>query len=115
MLSCPNSRGFDIELLQANSGAVDIEHLNYFHPDSLSRLVTRCGFEVLEVATPGELDAEIVHKEIISGRFDLGENRFLRRVLVDEWDRLGVPFQRFLAQNNLSSHLTLVAQRSAKN
>jgi SAM-dependent methyltransferase len=113
MLSCPNSRGFDMEMLQSAAGAVDVEHLNYFHPDSLALLVKRCDFDVLEVTTPGELDAELVRKKVLAGEFDLGEDRFLKRVLVDDWDRLGQPFQRFLAGNRLSGHLTLVARKPA--
>lgn len=114
MLSCPNSRGFDTEMLQEKSNAIDVEHLNYFHPDSLARIANRAGFEVLEVSTPGALDAELVRKKVLSGEFQLGENRFLRRVLIDEWDRLGAPFQQFLAENRLSGHLTLVARKPAK-
>lgn len=111
MLSCPNSRGFDTEMLQDKAGAVDVEHLNYFHPSSLAHLATRAGFSVLETTTPGELDAELVRKKVLSGEFDLGSDRFLKRVLIEEYDRLGAPFQKFLAENCLSGHLTLVARK----
>ncbi|MTD94678.1 methyltransferase domain-containing protein [Hyphomicrobium sp. xq] len=111
MLSCPNSRGFDIEVLQENASAVDVEHLNYFHPASLSHLAQRCGFDVLETSTPGELDAEIVRKRVLSGDFSLAGDRFLQRVLIDEWDRLGAAFQRFLAENQFSGHLTLIGRK----
>jgi len=36
---------------------------------------------------------------------------FLKRVLVDEWDRLGWPFQQFLAGHGLSSHMWIAARR----
>lgn len=113
VLTTPNVRGFDIMVLEALSVAVDTEHLNYFHPASLSALVTSCGFEVLEVHTPGKLDAELVRTKVLSGELDLGSRPFLRRVLVDEWDRLGGAFQDFLAASGLSSHMWLVAQSPA--
>jgi SAM-dependent methyltransferase len=111
VLSCPNGEGFDISLLGGLSLAIDPEHVNLFNPRSLKVLVERCGFEVLEVTTPGRLDAEFVHDAIISGKYDVSRNPFLKRVLVDEWDRLGWPFQQFLADNGLSAHMWMAARR----
>lgn len=109
--SCPNGQGFDIATLQAESLAVDPEHVNLFHPESLRHLVQCCGFEVLEVTTPGRLDAEFVRQAVLEQRYDVSQQPFLQRVLVDEWDRLGWPFQQFLAQNGLSSHMWLAARK----
>lgn len=111
ILTCPNGLGFDIAELGAGSQAVDAEHVNLFNPASLSALVTRLDFEVLEVSTPGRLDAEIVRDAILAGHHSVACTGFLHRVLIDEWDRLGWAFQNFLAQHQLSSHLWLVAQR----
>jgi len=112
LLSCPNGRGFDVLTLGKLSNTVDVEHLNYFHPDSLAGLAKRCGFEVLDILTPGELDAELVRRRVLAGEVDLSAQPFLKRVLVDEWDRLGPPFQRFLADNQLSSHMWLIARKA---
>lgn len=111
VLSCPNGQGFDIAMLGRESLAIDPEHVNLFNPQSLSLLVESRGFQVLEVSTPGRLDAEFVHTAIQEGRFDVSSDPFLRRVLVDEWDRLGWPFQQFLAENGLSAHMWLAARR----
>ena len=111
VLSCPNGQGFDISVLKEISKAVDAEHVNLFNPYSLGLLVESCGFEVLDVSTPGRLDTEFVHNAILDGKFDVSDNPFLKRVLVDEWDRLGWPFQEFLAANGLSSHLWLAARK----
>lgn len=113
VLSCPNGLGFDIETLGAKALAVDAEHVNLFNPFSLSRLLDRCGFHVLEATTPGRLDAEFVHDAALRGEIDLSGEPFLKRVLVDEWDRLGWPFQQFLAANGLSSHMWIAARRRA--
>jgi SAM-dependent methyltransferase len=112
VLSCPNGQGFDIQTLGALSLAIDPEHVNLFNPRSLTRLVEGCGFEGVEVSTPGRLDAEFVHDAIAGGTFAVSEP-FLQRVLVDEWERLGWPFQQFLAEHGLSSHMWLAARRRA--
>lgn len=113
VVSCPNGQGFDIATLGAGALAVDAEHVNLFNPASLASLVARSGFEVLEVTTPGRLDAEFVREAALKGEIDLSSDAFLKRVLLDEWDRLGWPFQQFLAANGLSSHMWLAARRRA--
>src|SRR5439155_26773943 len=77
VLTCPNVRGFDVSVLGPVSDTVDVEHLNYFHPDSLCRLLERCGLTPLEALTPGELDAELVRKKALAGQFDLSGQPFL--------------------------------------
>lgn len=111
ILSCPNSAGFDVSLLGAASSAVDAEHVNLFTPASLTRLVERNGFEALDVSTPGRLDVELVRKASQEGAISLSDQPFLHKVVVDEFDRLGWPFQQFLAENGLSSHMWLCARR----
>lgn len=111
VLTCPNIEGFDLQLLGPVSDTIDFEHLNYFSPTSLSALAQKSGFEVLEVLTPGELDAELVHKAAEGGKVNLSGQPLLEKVLLREWTRLGVPFQRFLSENGLSSHLWLVAKK----
>jgi SAM-dependent methyltransferase len=111
VVSCPNGLGFDIAALGAVSWAIDPEHVNLFNPDSISLLLDDTGFEVVSVTTPGRLDAEFVHDAIGRGEFDAPADPFLRRVLVDEWDRLGWPFQQFLAENGLSSHMWTVGRK----
>ena len=111
LVTCPNAAGFDIATLGGASLAVDPEHLNLFTPQGLSGLVHRCGLRVLEVSTPGRLDAEFVRDAALRGDLDLAGQPLLRRVLIEEWDRLGEPFQRFVAEAGLSSHMWLVARR----
>jgi 2-polyprenyl-3-methyl-5-hydroxy-6-metoxy-1,4-benzoquinol methylase len=111
VLSCPNGEGFDIATLGSRSLAVDPEHVNLFNPASLGLLVGQAGYEVLEVSTPGRLDAEFVRTAILDGTFDVSGQPLLRRILVEEWERLGWPFQQFLAGHGLSSHMWLAARR----
>jgi hypothetical protein len=100
--------------LGTRSDSVDHEHLNYFSPPSLRQLLAACNFEVVEIDTPGRLDAQLVRKKALAGEIDLQADAFLRRVLVDEWDRLGGAFQAFLSEHGLSSHMWVVARRLEK-
>lgn len=111
MLTCPNGLGFDIETLGTASNTVDHEHLNYFNPDSLSKLLSGCGLNVLESSTPGMLDADLVRNKVLAHEFDLSGQPFLNKALIQEWDRLGGAFQDFLVNNGLSSNLWIVAQK----
>jgi SAM-dependent methyltransferase len=110
-LSCPNIEGFDLVVLGEISDTIDLEHLNYFTTTSLPMLCERAGLEVLDVATPGELDAELVRKKALLGEFSLEGQDFLRLILLDGWTKYGDAFQSFLVAQNLSSHLWLVARK----
>lgn len=112
VLSCPNMLGFDTMTLGPISKSVGGEHINMFNPGSMARLLSRAGFEVLSLDTPGKLDAELVRKAILDGRYEVKDQPFLTHVLVDEWEALGGPFQEFLSANKLSSHMVAVARNS---
>lgn len=111
VVSCPNPQGFDILCLGSQSGAIQHEHLNYFTPQSIHTLMARAGFKVIEVSTPGKLDAGIVAEAAKRGDISLDEQPFLHHVLVEHRGELLEPFQRFLAENLQSSHMLCVAQK----
>jgi len=111
ILSCPNGKGFDIQILHEKSDTIDHEHLNYFNPFSISTLLNSCGFRILEISTPGKLDVELVRKKILAGEFNLLHSPFLQYILVKKWKLLGNSFQNFLIENVLSSNMWAVAQR----
>lgn len=111
ILTCPNSQGFDMQVLKELSHTYDAEHLNYFNPDSLSNLLEQCGFDVLEVLTPGALDAELVREKLLSGERKLDDADFLKKILIDKWEEAGTAFQNFLQQARMSSHMWIVAKR----
>lgn len=112
VLSCPNVQGFDMQLLGLLSDSFNHQHLNYFHPNSITRLLRRCGFETMSVRTPGQLDAAMVRNKVLAGSYDLSERPFLRHVLLEHWEELGGGFQDFLAASGLSSHMWVVARKA---
>ena len=111
VISCPNSQGFDFIVLGSLCDAIDHEHLNYFNTTSLALLIRSCGFEILEIQTPGMLDAELVRKKILNGEYDISQQHFLKKLLIDDWEKHGKGFQKYLSDSCLSSHLWMVARK----
>ena len=111
IVTCPNIEGFDIVVLRELANSIDTEHLNYFNIESLSGLLSNCGFEVIEKLTPGELDAELVRKKVLCGEFDISKQPFLKQILIDKWDIVGGSFQNFLKDNLLSSNMCIVSKK----
>jgi len=108
----PNIKGFDLLLLGKLSDNIGgPNHLNYFHPESLKKLLEQCGFKVVHIETPGKLDAEIVRNKVLKGEFNISTHPFLKLILIEQWDILGNKFQQFLTENLLSSHLWIVAKK----
>lgn len=114
IITTPNVKGFDMITLGKHVESFQgPNHLNYFHPKSISILLEKCGFEVLEILTPGKLDAEIVRKKVLEGTFSLDNQPFLKRILIEEWTPLGSHFQNFLTDHHLSSHMWVVAKNNS--
>ncbi|PIX11946.1 class I SAM-dependent methyltransferase [Candidatus Falkowbacteria bacterium CG_4_8_14_3_um_filter_36_11] len=112
IITTPNIKGFDLLTLGKFSENISApNHLNYFNIDSLGYLLKQCGFKIIESLTPGKLDSELVRKKIINGSFNVSINSFLKYILIDTWDKNGDSFQKFLENNNLSSHMWIVAKK----
>lgn len=111
ILSCPNFKGFDVQLLKEKSNVIDHEHLNYFNPWSMRELISKAGFETLEVTTPGKLDTDIVHERVKSGMIDVSKDPLLKIIFMEKHDELKNRFQEFLVSNLLSSHMLTVARK----
>lgn len=100
ILTTPNIEGFELSMLGKRSPNVGgPDHLNYFTPTTIRRLMENNGFEVLEVNTPGKLDVDIVNNHAPVEGF-IGK-------LINTGDK----FQKFLADNGLSSHMWAVGKK----
>lgn len=110
-LSCPNLHGFDVEMLGLGSSTFQHEHLNYFTPSSIARLLETHGFTDVQVSTPGELDVDIVRQNIDDFRRGPSQDKFVQQILDANDPKLDRAFQRFLAENCLSSHMWVMARK----
>ena len=110
ILTCPNGMGFDIQLLKEKSDAIDHEHINYFNTSSIKKLFSNCGYNVIEVFTPGQLDVDLVRNKVLDKEFSLKDNPFYEDIIINNYETKGLELQKFLIQNNLSSNMWVVAQ-----
>jgi len=100
--------GIDIQLLGEHSKALSPpHHLNFMNPKSVSSLLVKIGFEVIEVITPGKLDVDILKKN--SGYI---ADAFWKNLLVylegSELDTL----QLKIVELGLSSHMMITCKRN---
>lgn len=102
--------GFDIQMLWEKANSIcPPHHINFLSVSGFNLLFARAGFVGLELTTPGELDVDIVRNALRREPEVLDGHRFLKYLLADEGR--AAAFQRFLADNQLSSHTWALARK----
>jgi hypothetical protein len=102
--------GFDVALLGLHNLYIyPPDRTNCFSLRGLELLLSRAGFTLLEVSTPGVLDVEIVRAHL---RHDpaIPLSTFERQLL-DSHDETREAFQEFLQQSRLSSFARIVGRK----
>ena len=110
LIATVNAGGFEIQMLRERARSVGLpSHLNLLSVRGVSTLLERSGFRVLELSTPGQLDAELVVKAC---RQDptLALPAFLDGIVRSEDPSIVRHFQEFLQLARRSSHMRLVAE-----
>ena len=106
-----NGKGFDIELLKQNSSAIyPPYHLNFFNPISVKKILELSGFRQVKVETPGELDFDIVSKNINNIENNVSKlifNELLKKF--KEGDK--IKLQKIIRKKNMSSHMLISAKK----
>ena len=106
--------GFDLQILWDKSSQISPpHHINFHSIKGFERLFERAGLIDVKISTPGKLDVDIVKNfEVSSDESVLQNSRFLRSIL--ESDNKSDKFQDFLASNQLSSHVWVMAKKPNK-
>ncbi|MEM0466438.1 MAG: methyltransferase domain-containing protein [Candidatus Thermoplasmatota archaeon] len=103
--------GFDLQILWQHSKSIHpLDHMNLFSTEGITKLLTDCGFEIIELSTIGQLDLEIV-RNAVNNDPTIQVPRFVTYLLENRDERAHRAFQDFLQQYNLSSPLRIVAQK----
>ena len=104
--------GFDLQVLWDKTPYIFVpEHLNLLSIEGIARLVERCGMELVELSTPGQLDVEFV-RSACEHDPSIRLPRFAE-YLLQQRDRLAhEDFQEFLQKHRLSSHVRVAARRN---
>lgn len=102
--------GFDIQVLWEHSKSVyPPHHINLLSVSGMEQLVRRVGFELVELATPGQLDVDIV-RNIVGENASIPLNRFVKQIIFEVSDDVREAFQQFLQAHRLSSHVRVLAR-----
>ena len=104
--------GFDLQVLREKSTQISPpHHINFLSVRGFTRLFERAGLADISVTTPGLLDVDIVRNAARRDPGLLRDQRFLRTLLAD--DDKASAFQRFLAEQQLSSHVWVIGRKPA--
>jgi SAM-dependent methyltransferase len=110
MVSTLGIDGFDIQVLWERSNSISPpHHINFLSVQGFRKLFERAGLTDIEVLTPGVLDVDIVRNAYAKDPSVLQGQRFLQRVVSEP--ALAETFQKYLADNSLSSHVWVLARR----
>ena len=105
--------GFDILVLRQHSRAIaPPHHLTFLSHAGVGRLLRGAGLEEVSFFTPGLLDVDIVANAYAADPAAVGDG-FARHLVSAASDGERQAFQRFLAENGLSTHMWIVARRPA--
>lgn len=103
--------GFDLQVLWEDSKTIfPPDHINLLSIEGIVKLLERCGFEIIELSTPGQLDVELV-KNAMRNNDKLEVPRFVSYFLNNRDENAHRSFQEFLQQFKLSSHVRVAARR----
>ncbi|MDG1143281.1 MAG: class I SAM-dependent methyltransferase, partial [Burkholderiales bacterium] len=103
-----SSTGVDIQALWEDSKSImPPHHLNFFNPHSIEILLKYCGFEMVDVSTPGKLDMDI-----LTNNSDKIKDRFWRTVIARSTGEERQRWQDFISSSGWSSHMMIVCRKS---
>jgi SAM-dependent methyltransferase len=96
--------GYDIQTLWENSNSI--------FPKGFEQAFVRAGLMNIDISTPGKLDVDIVRNAFSRDPALLEGNHFAQLLIQDA--ARGAAFQQFIADNRLSSHTWVLAQKPVR-
>jgi len=100
--------GVDIQVLWEHSKSVSPpHHLNFLNPISVPILLGRCGFEALEITTPGKLDIDIMKNSR-----EYVKDRFWKTFLDSASETDIAQWQKLVTDSGWSSHMMTICRKT---
>jgi 2-polyprenyl-3-methyl-5-hydroxy-6-metoxy-1,4-benzoquinol methylase len=114
LLTTLTCSGFDIQALWEHAKNIyPPHHINILSISGLEVLAQRCGFEIVEINTPGQLDVEILKNALLDNP-DIPLSKFEHNLVYQCGEAVQENFQKFLQNNRLSSHVHVLLRRVDK-
>lgn len=108
ILSTPNENSVETRTLGTDSSNIIFDHVRLYNPLAITELLTRNGFRVLDISTPGLLDVERLKQHLNKDTDVFSDDPALRFLLMQD-DKITAEFQEYLKENLHSSHMRVVA------
>jgi len=103
--------GLDLQVLWDRSKSISPpHHINFLSTEGLRKLIARCGFEEIEISTPGKLDVDIIRNTTLEMP-DIKVPRFMEYVIKHRGRKTAEALQKYLQENQLSSHARVIARK----
>lgn len=103
--------GFDMQVLWEKTPYIFVpEHLNLLSVEGISILIDRCGLEMVELSTPGQLDLEMA-LHAAEGDSSIKLPSFVEYMLKHRCEETLIDFQEFLQKHRLSSHVRVAVAK----
>jgi len=110
--STPNFNGLDIQILGKDSdNVIGPNHINYFNPQSIIRLLKSIGFRNINVETPGMLDTNIIINKMKENKIKNDKFKFFEILSNLNNECLINDFQELLQKYKLSSNMVASSQK----
>ena len=111
LITTATCSGFEYQVLGEGAPNLNpINRMNLLSIEALTKKVEEAGFEILELSTPGRLDAQIVQKALRENP-DLMVGGFWEYILKNRDEKTWLNLQDFLQLNRLSSHVRIAARK----
>lgn len=102
-----SGNGVDIQALWENSKSIyPPHHLNFFNTFSIELLLSKLGFKILEISTPGQLDIDI-----LMNNENLIRDRFWKTFIKHSSKSSRAQMQSLISKSGLSSHMMVCCQK----
>ena len=108
ILSTPNEKSLEMRELKTYSSNILFDHVRLYNPFSIKKLLSRNGFKILHLSTPGKLDVQRLIEMKKRKKNFFFSNPSLNYIL-DQDAKYLKNFQKFLIYNLQSSHMRVVA------
>lgn len=103
--------GFDLQILWGRTPYIFVpEHLNLLSIEGIGMLVERCGYELIELSTPGQLDLELVRHAAMNDP-SIKLPPFIKYLLEHRDQEAHWDLQEYLQKHRLSSHVRVVIKK----
>ncbi len=103
--------GFEYQMLNGMSPRLHPpDRLNLLSIEAIQAMLTKSGFEVIELSTPGRVDVQIV-RDVLNKNPDLEMHDIFRYIFENRDEKTWHSLQDFLQQNRLSSYVRVMARK----